>query len=219
VSPKQNLAPVNLLDLRRAAAPVTLSSVKLFRRLERACCAKYVRCQFPRYSAVGIILGPKIAARSSAGPSDIDMLIWDPPVCHQPPVAHEPFDEPVYAIPIPTGDSSLMDRKVVRQGRRGVRSLVRGSGRRLSRKPRLGERRGSGVDRVGGECGAVEDDAVAGAVGRGEPAVRVLPNLRDQPRRDLGRPGARDRDPGLQGLPRRRRRPRPRRLLGAVGDP
>jgi hypothetical protein len=50
----------------------------------------------------------------------------------------------------------------------------------------------------GGEGGAVEDDAVAGLIGRGEPAFRVLPGLRDHSHRDFGRPRARDRDPGLQ---------------------
>jgi hypothetical protein len=46
---------------------------------------------------------------------------------------------------------------------------------------------------VGGVGGAVEDDAVAGLIGRRELAVRVLPDLRDHPHRDLGRPGPRPR--------------------------
>ena len=40
---------------------------------------------------------------------------------------------------------------------------------------------------------------------RGQPGLRLLRDLRDHPRGDLGRPGARDRDPGLQGLSRRLR--------------
>ena len=50
-------------------------------------------------------------------------------------------------------------------------------------KPRLGERRGSGVDSMRGEDVAVEDDAVAGLVGRGEPAVLDPDGLGEPPAR------------------------------------
>jgi hypothetical protein len=52
--------------------------------------------------------------------------------------------------------------------------------RGLAKSPPLGEGRGSGVDRVGGEDGAVEDNAVAGPIGRGEPAVLDPDQLRQR---------------------------------------
>lgn len=45
-------------------------------------------------------------------------------------------------------------------------SIVTPSGS-AQEKPRRGGRQGSGLDRVGGEDGAVEDDAVAGLIGAG----------------------------------------------------